>query len=141
MFSPNLKFIFFSNCILVNKSLIWANHENEIIIIVDCSTDGTTEILNKLSNVNTQIINHKINFGKGTVLECGFKYLSWNLLIIQDADPEYDPSEYPIQIKPIEENKADVVDGSIFVGRRSPKVFFLAISRKYIFNFAIQYLY
>ena len=88
----------------------------EIIIIDDCSTDGTREILKKINNPIIKIFFHTKNKGKGAALRTGFSKITGDICIIQDADLEYDPSEYPKLIKPILENKADVVFGSRFQG-------------------------
>ena len=87
----------------------------EIIIVDDCSTDGTKELLyKKISILVDQIIYHKSNQGKGASLRSGFANVSGEIVIIQDADLRYNPQEYPILIKPILEGNADVVFGSRF---------------------------
>ena len=89
----------------------------EIIIIDDYSTDGTRELL--LSEIESQVnkvIYHPANFGKGAALRSGFSVATGDIVVIQDADLEYDPQEYPLLIKPILEGKADVVYGSRFAG-------------------------
>lgn len=89
----------------------------EIIIVDDCSTDGTRKIL--LSNIEAevdQVLYHPKNLGKGAALRTGFAAATGDIVIVQDADLEYDPQEYPLMIKPILENKADVVYGSRFLG-------------------------
>ena len=88
----------------------------EIIIIDDLSTDGTREILKKLKNPLIKIFYHSRNKGKGAALRTGFSKITGDICIIQDADLEYDPSEYPKLIKPILDDKADVVFGSRFQG-------------------------
>jgi glycosyltransferase involved in cell wall biosynthesis len=89
----------------------------EIIIIDDCSTDGTRELL--ISEIESQVnkvIYHPANFGKGAALRSGFSVATGDIVIVQDADLEYDPQEYPLLINPILEDKADVVYGSRFAG-------------------------
>ena len=91
----------------------------EIIIVDDFSTDGTREILQELSNngeKNLKIVYHDKNQGKGAALRSGFVLASGEIVIIQDADLEYDPQEYLKLIKPILDGKADVVYGSRFSG-------------------------
>jgi glycosyltransferase involved in cell wall biosynthesis len=89
----------------------------EIIIVDDFSTDGTRGILQALpSSEDLQIIYQPINTGKGAALRAGFAVVSGDIVIIQDADLEYDPAEYPGLIQPILANKADVVFGSRFLG-------------------------
>ena len=92
--------------------------EKEIIIVDDCSTDGTRDILKRLeiSHQKLKVIYHERNMGKGAALRTGFEHVADGIVIIQDADFEYDPSEYPKLIKPILDGKADVVYGSRFAG-------------------------
>jgi glycosyltransferase involved in cell wall biosynthesis len=89
--------------------------EKEIILVDDCSTDGSGSILKELSEPGTRIITHEKNMGKGAALRTGFKNATGDIVIIQDADLEYDPSQYHKLIQPILEGKADVVYGSRFV--------------------------
>lgn len=88
--------------------------EKEIIIIDDKSTDGTKEILEKHKN-KYQVIFLDRNQGKGSALREGFKRASGDIIIIQDADLEYDPNDYPKLIRPILQKEADVVYGSRFL--------------------------
>lgn len=89
--------------------------DKEIIFIDDGSTDGSREILQGLANEFTRIVFHDRNRGKGAALRSGFQHATGDIVIIQDADLEYDPAQYPRLIKPIIEGKADVVYGSRFV--------------------------
>src|SRR5262245_22059709 len=90
----------------------------EIILVDDCSKDGTrkilTEEIGKLDDC--KIIFHERNQGKGSGLRTGFKHATGDVVIVQDADLEYDPAEYPRLLQPIIEGKADVVFGSRFIG-------------------------
>ena len=89
----------------------------EIIIVDDCSTDGTRELLkSKLEDQVDQVMYHPINRGKGAALRTGFAAATGDIVIVQDADLEYDPQEYPLMIGPILRDKADVVFGSRFQG-------------------------
>jgi glycosyltransferase involved in cell wall biosynthesis len=88
----------------------------EIVIVDDCSTDGTRDILRELEGSDVRVILQDRNQGKGAALREGFRHAKGNVILVQDADLEYDPSEYPRLIQPILENKADVVYGSRFIG-------------------------
>jgi len=95
----------------------------EIIIIDDHSTDGTRKILkNEIESSVAKVIYHKKNLGKGAALRRGFKQSTGDIIIIQDADLEYDPNEYTKLIKPILDDKADVVYGSRFLGAQEHRV-------------------
>jgi glycosyltransferase involved in cell wall biosynthesis len=97
----------------------------EIIIVDDCSVDGTKEILiNEIEPLVDKIIYHVINKGKGAALRTGFKHATGDIVIIQDADLEYNPQEYPQLISPIIEGKADVVYGSRFIGGQVRRVLY-----------------
>jgi len=92
---------------------------SEIIVVDDGSTDGTRDILKRLEGENypeLSIIYHERNQGKGAALVTGFGASSGDVLLIQDADLEYDPRDYPILLKPLEEGIAKVVYGSRFLG-------------------------
>src|SRR5581483_386514 len=88
----------------------------EIILVDDCSTDGTRDILMEYEALGHKVIYQPVNQGKGAALRTGFKHATGDVVIVQDADLEYDPSEYPRLIQPILENRADVVYGSRFIG-------------------------
>jgi glycosyltransferase involved in cell wall biosynthesis len=89
----------------------------EIIVVDDCSTDGTREILKTLPpSDDLRIIFQPVNQGKGAALRAGFASVSGDIVVVQDADLEYDPAEYGALIQPILANKAEVVFGSRFLG-------------------------
>ncbi|ODS30409.1 MAG: glycosyltransferase [Candidatus Scalindua rubra] len=90
--------------------------EKEIIIIDDCSNDGTRDIINKISGNNIKKFFHEENRGKGAALRTGFQHVTGDIVIIQDADLEYNPQEYSSLIEPILDGRADAVYGSRFLG-------------------------
>lgn len=96
----------------------------EIIVVDDGSTDGTREALRGLSWPDLVVLYHDENRGKGASLRTGFTKVTGDVVLVQDADLEYDPSEYPRLLKPILEDKADVVYGSRFGGEIHRVLFF-----------------
>lgn len=98
--------------------------DKEIIFVDDCSTDGSREILASLAGDSTRVVLHDVNRGKGAALRTGFRYVTGDIVIIQDADLEYDPAQYPKLIQPILEGKADVVYGSRFISGEYRRVLF-----------------
>lgn len=97
----------------------------EIIIVDDCSQDGTRSVLEeKLSRVVDRIIYHPVNRGKGAALRSGFAAATGDIILVQDADLEYDPADYPALLEPLMSGKADAVFGSRFMGGRPHRVLF-----------------
>lgn len=103
----------------------------ELVLVDDCSKDGTREILKELEEEGRddemnriRVLYHEVNKGKGGALKTGFGAAEGDILIIQDADLEYDPSEYPRLLQPIVEDKADVVFGSRFLGDQPHRVLY-----------------
>jgi glycosyltransferase involved in cell wall biosynthesis len=102
-----------------------AYEPKEIIVIDDYSTDGTREILGKRpSKISEQIIYHEKNQGKGAALRTGIAAATGDIVIIQDADLEYDPNDIPRVIEPILAGRADIVYGSRFVGGQAHRVLY-----------------
>ena len=101
------------------------NIDAEIIVIDDCSEDGTLDVAQKLAEEGKiRLIRHDKNQGKGAALKTGFQGAQGEIILIQDADQEYDPKEYPRLIRPIIEGKADVVYGSRFMGGEPHRVLY-----------------
>lgn len=97
---------------------------SEIIVVDDYSQDGTRDVLATISDPLVRVYFHERNQGKGAALRTGFSKVTGDIVIIQDADLEYDPKEYPKLIKPILDDKADVVYGSRFAGGDAHRVVF-----------------
>jgi len=100
--------------------------EREIVIVDDCSLDGTREYLRTLDgHLNSiKVIFHRFNKGKGAALRTGFVQATGDVIIVQDSDLEYDPNEYLKLLRPIVDGKADVVYGSRFVGGDTHRVLY-----------------
>ncbi len=106
--------------------------EREVVIVDDCSTDGTRELLSDLSTLvgevhegtKIQIVLQERNKGKGAALRRGFAETTGNIVLVQDADLEYDPADYPRLLAPLLDGRADVVYGSRFVGGAPHRVLY-----------------
>ena len=106
---------------------------DEIIIVDDGSTDGTRELLQRIipNYPNARLILHERNRGKGAAIRTGIQHATSELVLIQDADLEYDPQEIPQLLRPIQEGKADVVYGSRFLGGpRRPTMFWHMVANQ-----------
>lgn len=104
------------------------NIHKEIIVVNDCSSDNTKETIENYiqanPNIDFKLFNHKVNKGKGAAINTAIQNFTGDFAIIQDADLEYDPNEYPILLKPILDGFADVVYGSRFIGGKPHRILF-----------------
>lgn len=114
----------------------------EILVIDDGSIDGTRDILGNLDqDSQVRVILHDRNRGKGAAVRTGFQYATGEVFLIQDADLEYDPRDYPVLIKPLEEGIADVVYGSRFLGGPRRTVMFWHMVANKLLTFMTNLLY
>jgi glycosyltransferase involved in cell wall biosynthesis len=110
----------------VVQKVLELEHDIEIVIVDDCSTDLTAEVAHELASADprVQFAQHDRNLGKTAALRTGFALTNGDIVIVQDADLEYDPAEIPVVIQPIIEGYADVVFGSRFLVRRATRVLY-----------------
>jgi glycosyltransferase involved in cell wall biosynthesis len=112
--------------LIVEKIKKIKNLTTEIIIVDDCSTDTTSDVLKNISQVypDIKIIRHENNSGKGSAIQSGIKLVTGNIVLIQDADLEYDPNDYHNLLQPFIETDADVVYGTRFKGGKYIRLHF-----------------
>jgi len=116
--------------------------EREIIVVDDCSTDGTAEILEQEArHADTHVFTHERNQGKGAAVRTALQHATGDILLIQDADLEYDPREYPLLLQPILENRSQVVYGSRFLGGPRKAMFFWHMVGNKVLTFITNLLY
>jgi len=101
-----------------------AGMEKELLIVDDGSSDGTQDVLKTMDHPEVRIFFHKKNMGKGAALQTGFSNAGGDIVLIQDADLEYDPTDYPTLLAPILDGRADAVYGSRFLGGPHRVLFF-----------------
>ena len=101
---------------VINEIESFQDYKKEIIIVDDGSNDKTKDILKEIKKEYIKIFYHDRNYGKGKAIQTGIKESNGDIIIIQDADLEYSPKDYPFLIKPFQESDADVVYGSRFLG-------------------------
>ena len=108
----------------VIRRVVETTYDKEIIIVDDGSADGTREYLKGLVSEGIKVIVHEKNMGKGAAMRTGIAVATGDVVIVQDADLEYDPKDYPVLLEPIIQGKADVVYGSRFLGGPHRVLFF-----------------
>jgi glycosyltransferase involved in cell wall biosynthesis len=113
----------------------------EIIIVDDGSTDGTRDVLRQLADSTVRVVMHEHNQGKGAAIRTGLQHVTGDLVLVQDADLEYDPEDWPKLLNPIVRGKASVVYGSRFTGERRNMLFlhwvgnrFLSLTTNILYN-------
>ncbi len=114
--------------------------EREIIVVDDGSTDGTRDLLESLDDSNIKRVYHSHNQGKGAAVATGVRHAEGDIVIIQDADLEYSPSDYPVVLEPIVSGKADVVYGTRFLGSHRVFMFWHYMANRFL-TFVTNLLY
>ncbi|MGE5618072.1 MAG: glycosyltransferase family 2 protein [Sphingomonadaceae bacterium] len=107
--------------------------ELEIVVVDDCSSDGSRDILKQeAARGDLKLVLHEVNQGKGAAVRSGLRAVTGDVVLIQDADLEYDPADYPLLLKPILNGKAKVVYGSRFLGEHKAMYFWHALGNRFV---------
>src|SRR5882757_6763529 len=122
-----------------------AGLDREIIVVDDGSTDGSLDVLRQLHDSTVRVVTHPTNRGKGAAVRTGFSHSTGDLVLIQDADLEYDPEDWPKLLAPVLRGKASVVYGSRFTGERRNMMFwhwagnrFLSLVTNVLYNTTVS---
>jgi glycosyltransferase involved in cell wall biosynthesis len=106
--------------------------DREIVVVDDGSSDGTTQILSQLQDSTVRVVFHDVNRGKGAAIRTGLTHVTGDLVLIQDADLEYDPEDWPKLLTPVLKGKARVVYGSRFTGERRNMMFWHWVGNRFL---------
>jgi glycosyltransferase involved in cell wall biosynthesis len=104
----------------------------EIVVVDDGSDDGTRAVLDQLADSTVRVVHHDRNLGKGTAIRTGLAHLTGDLVLVQDADLEYDPEDWPKLLAPVLRGKAQVVYGSRFTGERRNMLFLHWVGNRFL---------
>jgi glycosyltransferase involved in cell wall biosynthesis len=104
----------------------------EIVVVDDGSTDGTRAVLRQLGDSTVRVLTHEVNRGKGAAIRTGLAHVTGDLVLVQDADLEYDPEDWPKLLAPIQSGKAQVVYGSRFTGERRNMLFLHWVGNRFL---------
>jgi glycosyltransferase involved in cell wall biosynthesis len=106
--------------------------EREFVLVDDGSTDGTREVLRQLADSTVRVVYHERNLGKGAAIRTGLEQITGDLVLVQDADLEYDPEDWPKLLAPVLRGKAQVVYGSRFTGERRNMLFLHWVGNRFL---------